>query len=69
MYCTMYVSTRFTSVVTVFMISLISPVKLEMELIKTRKLAEQWEEGGTWWSTLKSGDLSFYLGGSSPRAT
>ena len=41
MYCTMYVSTRFTSVVTVFMISLISPVKLEMELIKTRKLAEQ----------------------------
>ena len=30
---------------------------------------EQWEEGGTWWSTLKSGDLSFYSGGSSPRAT
>ena len=41
MYCTMYVSTRFTSVVTVCPILLLSTVKLEMELIKTRKLAEQ----------------------------
>ena len=28
---------------------------------------EKWEEGGRWWSTLKSGDLSLYPGGSSLR--
>ena len=51
----------------VFLISLISAVGLETELIQTSEVGraakeEQWEEGGQWWSTLTSGDLSFCSG-------
>ena len=69
---TMKVSTSSTSVIAVLLIFSNGPKGLEEKMIKFSEAVraakqEQWEEGGRWWNTLKSGDMSLYSGGSSLR--